>query len=284
MNYNPRKYEIIRKRSLASNIREICIYAPSVAKSVKPGQFVIIMSDENSERIPLTVIDWSKEEGWIKLVFQEVGASTIKLGMKDEGDTLYYIAGPLGNPSKIEKYGKVIMVGGGVANAALYPIARELRNTNNYITAIIGARTAELLIYEKELKEVCDEVLVSTDDGSKGFKGFASELLDRLLGKDSSYRIAWIIGPAPMMKACSEVTRKYGIISYASLNSIMVCGVGMCGACRIRVGGKIRYTCFEGPEFDAHQVDWDELLRRLTMYSREEKIALEHLQKEIRGV
>ena len=284
MSSNPKKYEIIKKRNLTSNIKEICVYAPLIAKNVKPGQFVIVMSDENTERIPLTIIDWSKEEGWIKLVFQEVGASTIKLGMKNEGDSLYYIAGPLGNPSKIEKYGKVIMIGGGVANAALYPIARELKDMGNYVTAIIGARTAELLIYEKELKEVCSEVLVATDDGSKGFKGYVSELLDHHLSKNSSYEIAWIIGPAPMMKACSEVTKKYGITSYASLNSIMVCGVGMCGACRIKVGDKIRYTCFEGPEFDAHRVDWNELLKRLKMYSREEKLALDFLQREIRGV
>ena len=273
--------EIIEKRELAPRIKELVVYAPLIAKSAKPGQFVIVIPHEKGERIPLTLVDWSKSEGWIKLVFLEIGVSTIRLGMLEEGEKIYHVAGPLGNPSKIEYYGSVALVGGGVANAALYPIARALRSRGNIVTAIIGARTASLLIYEEELREVCSEVHVATDDGSVGFKGFVSQLLDSLVQSGYKFDIAWIIGPALMMKACAEVTKKHNIRAYASLNPLMVCGMGMCGTCRVTVGGRVRFACFEGPEFSAHQVDWNELISRLGSYKEEEKLSLSLLYKNL---
>ena len=276
------EYEILEKRVLASRIKEIRIYAPLIAKSAKAGQFVIIIPDKYGERIPLTLVDWSRSEGWIKLVFLETGVSTIKLGLKRVGDRVYHVVGPLGNPSKIDYYGKVLLIGGGVANAALYPIARELKRKGNYIVAAIGARSSSVLIYEDELRSICDEVYVSTDDGSKGFKGYVSQLVDELLRKNSRYDIAWIIGPAPMMRECSKVTKKYGIKAYASLNSLMVCGMGMCGACRVRVGGSVKFTCIDGPEFEAHEVEWDEMINRLNMYREDERKALQILLSRIR--
>ncbi len=279
----PERFEIIEKKELAPQIKEIDIYAPLIAKSAQAGQFVIVIPDEHGERIPLTIVDWSRNEGWIRLVFLEVGVSTIKLGLMNVGDKIYHVAGPLGNPSKVDYYGRVLVIGGGVANAALYPIARELRSKGNYVTAVIGARSANVLVYEDELKKVCNEVHVSTDDGSKGFKGYVSQLLDKILSENPHYDMAWIIGPAPMMKACAEVTKKHKIKAYASLNSLMVCGMGMCGACRIRVGNKVRFTCIDGPEFDAHEVDWDELINRLSMYREEEKKSLQILLNKLKG-
>ncbi|RLE60487.1 MAG: sulfide/dihydroorotate dehydrogenase-like FAD/NAD-binding protein [Thermoprotei archaeon] len=273
--------DIISARQLAPRIKEVKIYAPHVTRAAKPGQFVIVMVDKKGERIPLTLVDWSSEEGWVKLVFLEVGVSTVKLGMKKAGDRIYYILGPLGNPSDIKLYGTVAVVGGGVGVPAIYPIARALKAAGNKVISIIGARTAELLVYEEEVRSISDEVYVTTDDGSKGMKGFTSDALRLLLEKGVHLDAVWTVGPAPMMKACSEVTKPYGVKTFASLNSLMVCGIGMCGACRVHVGGEIKFTCIDGPEFDAHQVGWNELIARLAMYRSEEKMALERLQKSL---
>jgi len=278
----PKVFEVLDKRRIAPKIIEIIIYAPLIARSAQAGQFVIVIPDEYGERIPLTLVDWSRDEGWIKLVLLEVGVSTIKLGLKRVGDRIYHVVGPLGNPSKINYYGRVLLIGEGVANAALYPIARGLKLKGNYIVAAIGARSSSALVYEDELKSVCNEVYISTDDGSKGFKGYVSQLVDELLRRNPHYDIAWIIGPAPMMKECSKVTRKYGIRTYASLNSLMVCGMGMCGACRVRVGGSVKFTCIDGPEFNAHEVEWDELINRLNMYRKDERRALQILMSKIK--
>ncbi|OYT52085.1 MAG: ferredoxin-NADP reductase [Desulfurococcales archaeon ex4484_204] len=267
-------YEVLRKKILAPRIKEMDVYVPQIAKSAKPGQFVIVIPDEKGERTPLTLVDWNRDEGWVRLVFLEVGVSTMKLGMKEPGSTLYYVAGPLGNPTHVEKFGTVVVIGGGVAIAAAYPIARAFKEVSNHVISVIGARSANLLIYEELMRSVSDELHITTDDGSKGMKGFTSDALVALLNKGLKPNLVWMVGPAPMMKACSEVTKKYRIKAIASLNPIMVCGMGMCGACRVKVGGKIRFTCYEGPEFDANEVDWDELIFRLKMYQKEELEAL----------
>jgi NAD(P)H-flavin reductase len=272
-------HRVLSKRALAPNIKEIDVYAPRIARAAKPGQFVIVMPDEKGERIPLTLVDWSASEGWVRLVFLEIGVTTHKLGLKETGELLYHIAGPLGNPTHVDKFGTVIVIGGGVGIPAAYPIARAFKEAGNYVISIIGARTSKLLVYEDRIREVSDEVHVATDDGSKGFKGFASDVLAKLLENDVAPNLIWMVGPALMMKSCSIIAKKRGVRAVASLNPIMVCGMGMCGACRVTVGGRTRFACFEGPEFEASEVDWDELLKRLTMYRNEEKEALNRFKR-----
>ncbi|RLE62566.1 MAG: sulfide/dihydroorotate dehydrogenase-like FAD/NAD-binding protein [Thermoprotei archaeon] len=274
------KYQIIKNSELAPRIKEMDIYTPLIAKVAKPGQFVIVMPDEKGERVPLTLVDWDHDEGWIRLVFLEIGVTTMKIGMKKVNEKLFYVVGPLGNPSHIEKYGTVVMVGGGVGVPALYPIARALKKAGNYIISIIGAKTANLLVYEDRMREVSDELYVTTDDGSKGFKGFTTDVLRKLLEEDRKIDVVWSIGPAIMMKVCSDITRNYKVKTIVSLNSLMVCGMGMCGACRITVGGETKFTCVDGPEFNGHLVDWNELLLRLNMYRKEEEYALKKLRGE----
>ncbi len=274
----PQEREILEKRELATNIYEMVIHAPKVARAAHAGQFILIMVDEKGERIPMTLVDWDSEQGWIKMVYQEVGTSTIKLSLKNAGDQLYYLAGPLGHPSKVSRYGRVVMVGGGVGIPALYPIARELKRLGNHITTIIGAKTSNALIYENEMKQFSDELYVTTDDGSRGIKGYTVDALRMLLDRGERFDASWYIGPALMMKACTEASAGRIPVSYSSLNSLMVCGVGMCGACRITVGGRIALTCVDGPEFDSYQVSWKELAIRLQAYKKEEMISLQMLK------
>jgi len=277
------KWQILRKRSIAPNIKEMDVYAPKIAKVAKPGQFVIVMVDEYGERIPLTLVDWNGSEGWIRIVFAEVGVSTMKLGSLDLGKSIYYVLGPLGVPTHIDKFGTVVVVGGGVAIAAAYPIAKAFKEVGNKVISIIGAKTSNLLIYEEEMQSVSDELYISTDDGSRGYRGFISHVLENLLESGLRPSLIWMVGPAIMMKICSDIAKKYNVKAIASLNPIMVCGMGMCGACRVKVAGKIRFTCFEGPEFDALNVDWDELLLRLKMYKEEEQLSLKlFLSKVVR--
>ncbi len=274
----PEEREILTKKELATNIYEMDLYAPKVARAAKAGQFILIMVDEKGERVPMTLVDWSPSDGWIKIVYQEVGTSTLKLSLKNVGEKLFYVAGPLGHPSRVKLYGRVLMVGGGVGIPALYPIARELKRMGNYVVSVIGAKTVNALIYEKEMQEVSDEVYVTTDDGSKGMKGFTVDAVKMLLEKGEKFDASWYIGPALMMKACAEATKDKIPVSYSSLNSLMVCGVGMCGACRITVGNRIALTCVDGPEFDSYQVNWRELAIRLQAYKKEEMISLQMLR------
>ncbi len=278
-----RLFEIIGKRVLGENVKEIDVYVPRVACSVKPGQFVIVMACRQCERIPLTVVDWSCEEGWIRLVFQEIGVSTYKLGMLNVGDVLYHVVGPLGNPTKIDNFGTVAIVAGGVAIAAAYPIAKAFKLANNKVVSFIGARSSRLIIYRNLIEKVSDEVFVATDDGSEGFKGFVTQLLENKLSNGFKPDLVWVVGPAPMMRSCSFVTKKFGVKTIASLNQIMVCGMGMCGACRVRIGNEVRFTCVDGPEFDAWSVDWDELLSRLSMFREEEAYAMKLFLNRVRG-
>ncbi len=266
--------EIIDKKILHENLKQIVVKAPLVAKHANPGQFVIVMADEKGERIPITIADYDREEGTITLIFLEIGTSTKKLGSLEVGDKLYSLCGPLGNPSKIEKFGTVVCVGGGVGVASLYPIVRALKREGNRVISILGARTKSLLIMEKEISNYSDELMIATDDGSKGKKGFVTDVLRELI--ESGERIDHVIavGPIPMMKAVSELTKKYRIKTTVSLNPIMVCGMGMCGACRVRVGNEIKFACVDGPEFDGHKVDFDNLMKRNQRFVEEEGISL----------
>ncbi|MEM3974123.1 MAG: sulfide/dihydroorotate dehydrogenase-like FAD/NAD-binding protein [Ignisphaera sp.] len=276
-------FEIINRKNLTEGIVEMDVHAPRVACAARPGQFVIVMACEECERIPLTLVDWSCRGGWIRLVFQEVGVSTYKLGMMDVGERLYHVAGPLGNPTHIDKFGTVAIVAGGVAIAAAYPIARAFKEAGNTVVSFIGARNSRLLIYRDHIAKISDEVHISTDDGSEGFKGFVTQLLEKRLADGFKPDLVWVVGPAPMMRSCSVVTKRFGVKTIASLNPIMVCGMGMCGACRVRIKNEIRFTCVDGPEFDAWDVDWDELLHRLSAYREEESYALK-LFLESRGI
>ncbi|MEM2994695.1 MAG: sulfide/dihydroorotate dehydrogenase-like FAD/NAD-binding protein [Candidatus Bathyarchaeia archaeon] len=275
-------HKIVKKRELAPNIKLVEISAPEIAEKAQPGQFVILRVDEKGERFPLTLVDWDRRKGTITLIFLEVGVSTKKLGTLKEGDTILDAAGPLGNPSEIKNYGLVSVVGGGVGTASAYPIARALKEVGNKVISIIGAKTAELLILENEVRKVSDELHISTDDGTKGQKGFVSDVLKMLIQKGYGFNLVYAIGPAVMMRAVAEVTRPYGIKTIASLNSIMVDGMGMCGACRVTVSGKTKFACVDGPEFDAHKVDFGELIKRQMSFLAEEKKALENWERRRR--
>lgn len=272
-------YKVLAKRELAPQIKLFKVHAPDIAEKARPGQFVIIRIEEKGERIPLTLVDWKKDKGAITLIFQEVGVSSRKLGTLEVDDEILDIVGPLGNPSDIKPYGSVAVVCGGVGAAAAYPIAKALKENGNKVISVVGARTKEMLILEKEMKRVSDELYISTDDGSKGHKGFVSDVLKALLKKGYPLDIVYAIGPPLMMRATSEVTRPHDIKTIVSLNPIMVDGMGMCGACRVTVGGRTRFACVDGPEFDGHQVNFDELIIRLRMYQSKEKFASQFLEK-----
>lgn len=275
INSNPQKSlranTITEKQQLNPQVKLIKIHAPNIAKKAKAGQFVILKTHANSERIPLTIATWDKQNGTITLIFQEVGYSTIELGTLQVGDRIQNLAGPLGNPSDIKNYGKVAVVCGGVGTAAAYPIAKALKEAGNEVTTILGARNKDLFILEHEMRQVSDNFYISTDDGSKGQKGFVSDLLKGLLQNGSKFSVAYVIGPPMMMYVTSEVTRPFGVKTIVSLNPIMVDGMGMCGACRVSVNDKTRFACVDGPEFDAHQVNFKELIQRLKCYATEEK-------------
>jgi ferredoxin--NADP+ reductase len=272
-------YKILKKTELAPKIKLVEISAPEVTRKANAGQFVILRIDETAERIPLTLVDWEPKKGTITLIFLEVGLSTLKLGALEVGDEILNVAGPLGNPSEIKHYGSVAAVSGGVGTAAVYPISKALKEAGNRVVSIIGARTEELLILEDEMKSCSDEVYISTDDGSKGHKGFVSDVLKMLIEKGHHFDIVYAIGPTLMMRATANVTRPYSIKTIVSLNPIMMDGMGMCGACRVTVGGETKFACVDGPEFDGHLVDFDELLKRQRVYLAEEKQAVEHYEK-----
>lgn len=272
-------YKVLAKKDLAPQIKLMKVYAPDVAMKAHPGQFVIIRVDEKGERIPLTLVEWEKEKGTITLIFQEVGVSTRKLGTLEVGHTILNVVGPLGNPSDIKYHGTLVVASGGVAAGDAYPIAKAFKQSGNKVISIVGARTKNLLILEKEMKDVSDELYISTDDGSKGYKGFVKDLLKALIEKGQSFDIVYAIGPPIMMKTVCEVTRPYGIKTIVSLNPIMVDGMGMCGACRVFVGGETKFACVDGPDFDGHKVDFDVLIKRLRIYFPDERKADELYQK-----
>ena len=274
-------FQVLKKEVLAPEIKRMVISAPLVAKKAKVGQFVILRVDERGERFPLTLVDWDEEEGTVSIIFQEVGVSTKKLGKLEVGDCVMDVFGPLGNPSEIKRYGTAAVVGGGVGTALMYPQVSALKKAGNKVISILGARTAELLLLEKELAELSDELYISTDDGSRGSKGFTSDVLKNLLDKGTVFDYVFAVGPTPMMRAVAEVTRAYEIKTVASLNPIMIDGTGMCGGCRVTVGGETKFACVDGPEFDAHKVDFRELMNRLRIYLDEEEKAVCALEEEL---
>ena len=273
-------YKVLKKVELAPKIKLLEIDAPEIAAKAKAGQFVILRIDEKGERFPLTLADWEPKEGTITIVFLEVGVSTVKLGTLEVGDNVLDVVGPLGNPSDIKRYGLVAVVCGGVGTAAAYPIAKALKNAGNQVVSIIGARTEELLILEDEMRSFSNELYFSTDDGSKGHKGFVSDVLETLIEKGYRFDIVYAIGPPLMMRATVNVTKPHSMKTIVSLNPIMVDGMGMCGACRVTVGEETRFACIDGPEFDGHLVDFDELIKRLRAYLPEEKQAMSRLEEK----
>ena len=251
-------------------ITQLDIFSPDIAAKAQAGQFVVLMASEKGERIPLTLVNTDKIKGTLSLIFQEAGFTTRLLGQLTPGDSLYALAGPLGVPTEIRNFGKAILVGGGVGIAEIYPVAKVLKGKGNFVVTILGARTKELLILEQELKSVSDKVHVVTDDGSYGEKGFTTTVLERLLN-EQKYDLVYAVGPIPMMKNAATVTKKSQVKTVVSLNALMVDATGMCGCCRVTVAGAMKFSCVDGPEFDAHAVDWDELIKRNRVYDAQEK-------------
>ncbi len=274
--------KIIEKRQLSENVYYMKFEAADIAKNRKAGQFLIVQVDtEFGERIPLTIADANAEEGWVAIAFQPVGASTYKLSQLKEGDYLGGVLGPLGTPTHIQKYDRpVVCVGGGFGTAPLYPIVQALKAAGNKVILIEGARTKDLLIFVDEMKAVCDEVIICTDDGSEGEKCVTTVPLERLCQSDVPPAEVIAIGPPVMMKFCALTTKKYNIKTTVSLNTIMIDGTGMCGGCRVSVGGETKFVCVDGPDFDAHQVDWDNMMLRMKSFKTQETEAFHKCKME----
>ena len=263
------KNTIVRKEKLSPVLTLFEIRAPLIANSAKAGQFVIVWTGEHGERLPLTVSDWDAANGTITLIFQEVGRGTIELGRFEVGDEIPSLAGPLGQPTEIKDFGTAVAIGGGVGTAIARPVAKALKDAGNELITIVGAREKSLIILEDELRSFSDELIVTTDDGSYGRKGLVTEPLKELLdSRTIDFVVA--IGPLPMMRAVADTTKPYGVKTIVSLDAIMIDGTGMCGGCRVTVGGKTKFTCVDGPDFDAHEVDWNELRARKAFYFEEE--------------
>ncbi len=267
-------HTILEKTQLSELVYKMRIEAPLIAEARQPGQFIILQVDTDyGERIPLTIADANADEGWITLIFQAVGSTTIKLGRLNEGEAVQAVLGPLGRPTHIEKVGRVVCVGGGIGVAPLHPIAQALKRAGNHVTIIIGARSKDLVILEEEMRAIADELIVVTDDGSYGRKALVTEPLKEVCESENPPELAVAIGPPIMMKFAAETTRPYGVHTVVSLNTIMVDGTGMCGGCRVTVGGETKFVCVDGPEFDGHLVDFDNMMRRLGSYKQQEEHA-----------
>lgn len=274
-------FKILEKEMVRPDVCRYKISAPAIAQKAKPGQFVIIRLHEHGERIPLSLADINPKEGTITLMVMAVGKTTAELATFKTGDTIRDVVGPLGQPTHIEQVGRVILVGGGFGVAPLYPIARAFREAGNEVVTVMGARSEDLLIYEKEMASVSNDVHITTDDGSKGVKGVVTVALQKLL-EENGADLVMAVGPAIMMKFVSKTTEPFRVKTIVSLNPIMVDGTGMCGACRVSVGGKTRFACTDGPDFDGHQVDWDLLMSRQKTYLEEEKEAFDRWKERSR--
>jgi ferredoxin--NADP+ reductase len=272
-------YEILKKKVMSPTVKMIEVSAPLIAAKAQAGQFIILRLDPRGERIPLTIADSDPSAGKITIIFMEVGKTTTQLGRMNEGDKIMNILGPLGNPSEIRNFGTVVCVGGGVGVAPLYPIAKALRAAGNKVITIIGARNKDLLLMENELRGVSDEFYIATDDGSAGHHGFVSDVLKKLIDEGRKIDRVITIGPLIMMKVVTNVTRPYKIKTVASMNPIMVDGTGMCGGCRVMVGGEVKFACVDGPEFDAHAIDFDNLMKRNMRFTKKETVGLEEYKK-----
>ena len=264
-------FKILEKKFLADNVVSFWVEAPQITKKRKAGQFIILRPNDDSERIPLTIAGYRNDIGAIRLIAQIVGETTRELAALNAGDYIRDIAGPLGHPTPIKNYGTVACIGGGIGVAPMLPIATAMKEAGNHVITIVGARTKELLLLEDELREASSELIIATDDGSYGEKGFVTDVLRKKINGSSKINFVAAIGPVPMMKAVAAVTKETEIPTIASLNTIMIDGTGMCGGCRVTIGGEVKYTCVDGPEFDAHKVDFDELMNRLGTYREYEK-------------
>ena len=263
-------YKILSKKELCPNQFEIKVDAQYVVRNAKAGQFIIFRADENSERVPLTIADVDKEKGELTLVFMAVGYSTKLLASLNEGDEIHDIVGPLGQPTHIEKYGTVVCLAGGYGAAPCYLIAKAFKDAGNKVYMIMGARNKDLIFWQDKMKNACTELFITTDDGTLGEKGFVTQVLDRII-KNEKVDYAIAVGPMPMMRAVADLTRDKGIYTEASMNPIMVDGTGMCGACRVTVGGETKFACVDGPDFDAHKIDFDEVINRTRIYKDQER-------------
>jgi len=264
-------FKILEKKFLADNVVSLWVETPQITKKRKAGQFIILRPNDDSERIPLTIAGYKNDIGAIRLIAQIVGETTRELAALNEGDYIRDIAGPLGHPTPIKNYGTVACIGGGIGVAPMLPIAAAMKEAGNHVITIVGARTKDLLLLEDELREASSEFIIATDDGSYGEKGFVTDVLRKKIDGSSKIDFVAAIGPVPMMKAVAAVTKETEIPTIASLNTIMIDGTGMCGGCRVTIGGEVKYTCVDGPEFDAHKVDFDELMNRLGTYREYEK-------------
>lgn len=263
-------YNIVNKRRLNDSVTMIEVDAPLIARKAKAGQFIIFRIDEFGERIPLTIADYDREKGTVTVIFQHVGRSTKLLSEKEPGDSILDFVGPLGKATELDGYKNVCVVGGGVGNAIAYPSAKALSQNGAKVDIIAGFRNKDIVILEDEMKAVSENLFLTTDDGSYGTKGFVTNQLQSLIDSGKKYDLVIAIGPLIMMKMVAAVTKPYGIKTIVSLNPIMVDGTGMCGGCRVTVGGEVRFACVDGPDFDAHQVDFDELMKRNTIYKKQE--------------
>ena len=276
-------YAVVRKKQIAEVVTLLEIEASAIAKKARAGQFVIVRLGECCERIPLTLADWDAESGTVTIIFQHVGKSTFELARVNVGDSIKDVVGPLGKATETENFGTVVCIGGGIGVAELSPIARAMKNAGNRVISIIGARDRSLVILEDEMRASSDELFITTDNGTLGRKGFVSDVLKDIIDEGQKIDMVYAIGPVPMMRVVAGVTKPHGIKTMVSLDAIMIDGTGMCGACRVTVGGKMKFTCVDGPDFDAHQVDWDELIARKKMYIPQEQEALQRFHKECSG-
>lgn len=271
-------YRILKKQELSPGILEYDIEAPRVAKKALPGQFIVLRVNEEGERVPLTIADFDREKGIVTILFQVVGASTGLLASLKEGDSILDFVGPLGQPSELSNHmGTVVFVGGGIGVAPVYPIARAAHELGNKVISILGAKTKDILIFEERMRAISDEVLITTDDGSYGIKGFVTNAIEELIKRGEKIDQVTAIGPGVMMKSVAEATRPYGIKTVVSLNPIMVDGTGMCGGCRVQVGEETKFACVDGPEFDGHLVDFQGLMARGRMYRTQEAKEKDHI-------
>ena len=268
--------KILSKEQLSDAVWRFRLHAPRIARKRTAGQFVILRPREDSERIPLTIADANADEGWIDIIFQVIGKTTMQLRDLADGGSVSDLSGPLGKPTHIENFGRALCIGGGVGAAPLYPIITALFAAGNDVTTIIGARTKELVILEDDISASCNRLMIATDDGSYGTKGFVSDVFNKLITAGEKFDVAFVIGPVVMMKVTTALTAAAGIKTYASLNPIMIDGTGMCGGCRVTVGGKTKFACVDGPEFDASQIAWDEMISRLNAYKSFEAQAREN--------
>ncbi|MGE4282680.1 MAG: sulfide/dihydroorotate dehydrogenase-like FAD/NAD-binding protein [Clostridia bacterium] len=277
-------YKITRKEVLNSQVKLMDVYAPAIAKKAEPGQFIILRVYDEGERIPLTIADYDREKGTVTIIFQEVGKTTKLLGAMNEGDSILDFVGPLGVASHLEGYKKVAVIGGGLGAAIAFPQAKKLHGLGAEVHSIAGFRNKDLVILEDELKTVSDKVVIATDDGSNGNKGFVTDMLKGLIEEGNEYDLVIAIGPLIMMKVVCNLTKQYGIKTIISMNPVMIDGTGMCGGCRVTIGGETKFACVDGPDFDGHLVDFDEAMRRQRMYKEHEKLSGDRHECRMGGI